>query len=205
VVDRLVRREEIIKLLSTRFSNWKAVNEWYRPYAEQAEQELKEITQYYKQFELDWWVVAKTLPSLASHGDHLSVISYLDKYGLGELVKNLDISIGCVTYNGQLTEISSLDDDELVFGQEEGQTLLFSRKPGSPPISRIASECHWGLVLEKVGQRWRPVAQAFPQYRPLLLFGQSDKRTQKEEDMQKMLKLSNVGIEDLVHPFISIS
>jgi hypothetical protein len=55
VTDRHVLNDVAMSLMSMHFPNWKSFHEWYRSYADKAETALKEVTQAYKQFELDWW------------------------------------------------------------------------------------------------------------------------------------------------------
>jgi hypothetical protein len=189
-----------MSLMSMHFPNWKSFHEWYRSYADKAETALKEVTQAYKHFELDWWAGAQPSPSPAP-GNHLAVVSYVDQRGFGELVKNLNISVGLVgsddrtvneltgNYRGNVDK--NVDDDQLA--------VLSSDSLGSPASSRIVFECNWGLVLARTGgSQWLPVAQTFPRYRHLHPFSASDRKRMTEDEVWTIIKSKQVGIEDLV-------
>jgi hypothetical protein len=205
VTDRHVVNDLALSLMSMHFPNWKAFHQWYREYADAVETALKELTQSYKQFELDWWQHANSTPE-ASGDDHLLVaVSYVNQNGFGELVKNLDVN---VEVNGEVSAVGGNDIDKIVAGDgTEGLMVLSSDKVGSPASSRITFECHSGLVLARScspGARgspsWRPIAQAFPRYRHLYPFHGSDKKRVEEDEVWTIIKAKQVGIEDLVRP-----
>jgi hypothetical protein len=193
-----------MSLMSMHFPNWKSFHEWYRSYADKAETALKEVTQSFKQFELDWWDGAQS-PSPAAPGDHLAVVSYVNQLGFGELIKNLNISVGLVDSDDRIVnELTGNDQGNVDKNVVDGQlAVLSSGCPGSPASSRIVFECNWGLVLARTegGSQWLPVAQTFPRYRHLHPFSVSDRKRMTEDEVWTIIKSKQVGIEDLVSVF----
>lgn len=207
VTDRHVVNDLALSLMSMHFPNWKAFHQWYREYADTVETALKELTQSYKQFELDWWRQANATPAASGDDHRLVAVSYVNQNGFSELVKNLDVNVELVNASGEVSAVGG-DIDQIVTGDDtEGLVVLSSDKVGSPASSRITFECHGGLVLARSsspGARgspsWRPIAQAFPRYRHLYPFHGSDKKRTEEDEVWTIIKAKQVGIEDLVRP-----
>lgn len=169
--------------MSTHFPTWKSIHGWYREYAEKAEVNLKEVAQAHKQLEAEWWdntLHRRSMDTSSTHG--LAVVSYIQKYGTDLLLKNLGITS------------DSMDDGTII--------ALTSDRKESAGSSRIVFECNGGLVLEYNGQssgpKWKPIAQALPRYKRLYPFYGCDLKRIDEEEIWKIIKSKQVGIEDLV-------
>jgi hypothetical protein len=182
-------------LMRTHFPNWNAFHQWYRSYGEKAEAAIKEVTQAFKQFELDWWATKDS-----RRGSHLAVVDYIARHGFDELIKNLDINVELMDAGGTTASVGKGIGKVLAASKDAQLVVLSSEKIGSPASSRITFECTSALVLARSsdGAAWRPVAQAFPRYRRLYPFPGSDKKRVEEDEVWAIIKAKQVGIEDLV-------